>query len=141
MLQTLLDQFLQNSGLELLAVVLAVAYLLLAVKENNYCWHAAFFSTLIFFYLFWQVRLYMESALQIFYLAMAVYGWQQWRQVTDNKPRLAIQRWSWQRHGLVACCVLVLSGVSGLLLSHYTDAQLPYLDAFTTWASIVTTYM
>ncbi|MDA9297569.1 nicotinamide riboside transporter PnuC [Pseudomonadales bacterium] len=141
MLQTLLDQFLQNSGLELLAVVLAVAYLLLAVKENHYCWHAAFFSTLIFLYLFWQVRLYMESALQIFYLAMAVYGWQQWRQVTDNKPRLAIQRWSWQRHGLVACCVLVLSGISGLLLSHYTDAQLPYLDAFTTWASIVTTYM
>ena len=47
MLQTLLDQFLQNSGLELLAVVLAVAYLLLAVKENDYCWHAAFFSTLL----------------------------------------------------------------------------------------------
>ena len=57
MLQTLIDQFLQNSGLELLAVVLAVAYLLLAVKENDYCWHAAFFSTLIFLYLFWQVRL------------------------------------------------------------------------------------
>ena len=141
MLQTLLDQFLQNSGLELLAVVLAVAYLLLAVKENDYCWHAAFFSTLIFLYLFWQVRLYMESALQIFYLAMAVYGWQQWRQETDNKPRLAIQRWSWLRHGLVVSCVLLLSGISGLLLSHYTDAQLPYLDAFTTWASIVTTYM
>ena len=141
MLQTLLEQLLQNSGLELIAVALAVLYLLLAVKENLYCWHAAFFSTLIFLYLFWQVQLYMESALQVFYLFMAIYGWWQWRRIHADDKQLKIQRWSRSRHGLIIGAVLVLSGASGLSLTHYTNAQLPYLDAFTTWDSIAATYM
>ncbi|MGK0341384.1 MAG: nicotinamide mononucleotide transporter, partial [Candidatus Azotimanducaceae bacterium] len=74
-----LAQALQNSWLELLAVVLGVAYLLLAMRENILCWYAAFFSTAIFLSVFWEVKLYMESGLQVYYLAMAVYGWYQWR--------------------------------------------------------------
>ena len=42
------EQFLQSSLLELTAVVFAIAYLILAVKENSLCWYAAAISTLIF---------------------------------------------------------------------------------------------
>ena len=60
---------------EALAVLLGIAYLLLAARESLWCWYAAFASTAIFLVLFWQVRLYLESALQVYYLGMAVYGW------------------------------------------------------------------
>ena len=67
------------SAWEAAAVVLGVAYLLLAMRESLWCWYAAFASTGIFLVLFWNVNLLMESALQVYYLAMAVYGWWQWR--------------------------------------------------------------
>ena len=43
-----LGEFQQNSLLELIAVVLAIAYLLLAVRQHIACWYAAFISTAIF---------------------------------------------------------------------------------------------
>ena len=64
---------------EAAAVALGVAYLLLAVRQNILCWHAAFLSTAISVWLFWNVSLLMESGLNVYYMAMAVYGWHQWK--------------------------------------------------------------
>ena len=64
---------------EVLAVVLAVVYLVLAIRQNIWCWAAAAISTLLYLYIMFEARLYMESVLQLFYLAMAAYGWHQWR--------------------------------------------------------------
>ena len=64
--------------LEVFAVIFAIAYLLLAVRQNILCWYAAFLSTSIYIYLYWDVSLYMESILNIYYLLMAIYGWINW---------------------------------------------------------------
>lgn len=141
-----LNQALQNSWLEILAVILGIAYLLLAMRENILCWYAAFFSTAIFLSVFWEVKLYMESGLQIFYLVMAVYGWYQWRNNTndnnaDNNNSLAISTWTTQRHVTVILVTLCISAASGYGLASYTDANFPYLDSLTTWGAVVTTYM
>lgn len=131
------------SGWEIIAVALAIAYLLLAMKESLWCWYAAFVSTAIFTVLFWDASLLMESGLQIYYLAMAVFGWYQWRNKTDKdqSPALKIHVWGWRRHLSVFALVIGLSAVSGLLLSHHTQAAWPFIDSFTTWGSVVTTYM
>ena len=127
---------------ELAAVLLGIAYLLLAMREQISCWYAAFVSTAIYTVLFWDVSLLMDSALQVYYMAMAVYGWQQWRSKgPDNKANIAICRWQWHTHVMVVSGVLILSGISGWLLQNNTQAAWPYLDSFTTWGAIVTTYM
>ncbi len=126
---------------ELAAVLLGIAYLLLAMRESLWCWYAAFASTSIFLYLFWEVDLLMESALQVYYLAMAVYGWWHWQQGSDSREQLAISRWSLRRHALAITAVLGLSAASGLALQQLTGAALPYLDSFTTWSSVLTTWM
>ena len=141
MLDLLVSQFQASSILELTAVIFAIAYLLLAVKENILCWYAAFISTSIFLLIFWQVKLYMESGLQVYYLAMAVYGWYQWTRGGAQQSGITISTWSIGKHVLAVTTVLIATIVSGYLLSENTDARLPYLDSFTTWASIVTTYM
>src|SRR5210317_1156534 len=69
---------------EAVAVVFAIAYLLLAVKENILCWLFAFMSTAIYTVLFWDVSLLMESALNVYYMAMAVFGWYQWTRGGHN---------------------------------------------------------
>ena len=140
-INTIAHQLLQNSLLELVAVVFAVAYLILAVRENSLCWYAAGISTLIFLFIFWDVKLYMESGLQIYYLAMAFYGWYQWRDAQTETASLQVSKWSARQHVVALALIATLTYVSGSLLNSGTDANLPYLDSFTTWASVVTTFM
>ena len=138
---TIAHQLLQNSVLELMAVMFALAYLVLAVKENSLCWYAAGISTLIFLFIFWNVKLYMESGLQIYYLAMAIFGWYQWRGAQSETASLQVSKWSAKQHVIALALIATLTLVSGSLLNSGTDASLPYLDSFTTWASVVTTFM
>lgn len=126
---------------ELVAVVLGIAYLLLAMRESLWCWYAAFVSTAIFLFIFWDVSLFMESALQVFYLVMAVYGWQQWRRTGTDQDSLRISSWSLKSHCYAIGGIIFLSICSGTLLEHFSTAKLPFLDSFTTWGSIITTWM
>lgn len=133
---------------EVIAVLLGVAYLVLAMRENSLCWYAAFGSTAIFSWLFFDVSLVMESALNVYYLVMAIYGWYVWNKKPQNsamqnelKPKLPISTWSGKQHLLAIGSVLALTFASGFLLSENTSAVMPYLDSFTTWGAVLTTYM
>ncbi|GJM12646.1 MAG: nicotinamide mononucleotide transporter [Pseudohongiella sp.] len=140
-LATVAQQFQQNTLLELTAVVFAVLYLLLAVKENILCWAAAIVSTSIYLFIFWDVKLYMESGLQIYYLGMAAYGWTQWNNAKEGAGSLPVSVWNLKQHALALSAIALLTFASGYLLNSGTDAQLPFVDSFTTWASVVTTFM
>lgn len=139
-LDTLLHELAGSGPPELLAVVLALVYLILAARLNLWCWPAAFVSTAIYLWLFAERQLYQQALLQIFYLAMAVYGFVQWRAGMHARDG-AIARWSAKQHAVAVVSVLVLTLVTGVLEARYTDAPMPYLDAFTTWGSVVTTWM
>lgn len=124
-----------------LAVALAIAYLLLALRESIWCWYCAFVSTAIYTVLLWNVSLLMESLLNVYYMAMAVYGWWQWRRGGEQHQGIAIRRWPLNYHLLIIAGVLLASLVSGYLLETRTSAEWPYVNSFTTWASVVTTWM
>lgn len=128
-------------NLETLAVALGVAYLVLAMRENSLCWYCAFFSTALYVWIFGDVSLYMESALNVYYMGMAIYGWFQWQRGGVNHEGLEIVRWTVKQHGLAISTIVLVALVSGYLLSIGTDARLPYLDSLTTWGSILTTVM
>ena len=141
MAATLLQAAQAMSAWEAIAVALGITYLLLAVRENLWCWYAAFVSTSIFLVLFWNVNLLMESALQVYYLVMAVYGWWQWQHGSGDQTELAISRWGTRQHLVALAAVLIASAASGILLQQFTTAAMPFLDSFTTWGSILTTWM
>jgi len=128
-------------NLETLAVALGVAYLVLAMRENSLCWYCAFFSTALYVWIFGDVSLYMESALNVYYMGMAIYGWFQWQRGGINHEGLDIIRWTAKQHVLAVFAIALAALVSGYLLSIGTDAKLPYMDSLTTWGSILTTVM
>jgi nicotinamide mononucleotide transporter len=144
-LQTVLTAAQSMSLMEVTAVVFAMAYLLLAVRENVLCWLFAFLSTAIYTVLFWDVSLLMESALNVYYMAMAVYGWYQWTRGgtngDDRQHALAVRSMSAKQHVMVIAAIASLTLVSGYLLSEHSTAAWPYVDSFTTWASVITTYL
>lgn len=128
-------------GLETIAVVLGISYLLLAMRENSLCWYCAFISTAIYIWIFGDVSLYMESALNAYYMVMAVYGWYQWQRGGSKSEGIQLGYWGLNNHLVAIGLVMVLSLMSGYFLSQNTDARMPYIDSFTTWGSVITTYM
>jgi nicotinamide mononucleotide transporter len=126
---------------EAAAVVLAIAYLVLAIRQNIWCWAAAAVSTLIYLFLMYEAKLYMESALQVFYLVMAGYGWFQWRKHADATRDLKVTTWPLGNHLFAVAGILLLVYISGELLTAYSNAALPYLDSLTTWGAVVATWM
>jgi len=130
------------SPLEIASVAFGVVYLVLAIRQNILCWPAALIGVLLSLVLFYDARLYMESALQIFYAAMAVYGWLQWRgggarRLESNLP---VTTWAPRTHAIAIGGTLAATAAIGTALA-YTDAAFPYLDTFTSVGAVVTTYM
>jgi len=123
---------------EAIAVIFGILYILLAMRENRWCWVTGFISTAIFAALFFVSQLYMESLLQVYYVVMACYGWRQWQ---DKDQPLAISNWSLQQHFVTLSCIFVLSMASSAFLSYYTDATYPLQDSIITWGSLIATYM
>ena len=117
-----------------------MAYLVLVIRQNILCWAAALISVLLSLILFYEVSLYMESALQVFYAGMAVYGWQQWRRGGADNKGVSIRTWPLRVHALALVLIAALSAAFGWFLSG-TDAAFPYLDSFTTVAAVIATFM
>jgi nicotinamide mononucleotide transporter len=136
----LLSAWHDTSWIELLAAALAVAYLLLAIGQRLSCWLAAFVSSILYVWVLFSARLYMESVLNAFYAAMAVYGFWQWRHGRGGAA-LAVNRWPIARHALAASGVIALSLVSYFFLRSYTHAALPFADAMVTWSSVFATFL
>lgn len=124
---------------EVIAVIFGIFYLLLAMRENRWCWVTGFISTAIFAALFFVSQLYMESLLQLYYVVMACYGWCQWQD--NRKQPLTISTWTPPQHFIALSGILISSIASSLLLSHFTDANYPMLDSIVTWGSLIATYM
>jgi len=137
----LLAQLLEWSYWEMAAVVAAILYLLLAIRENIWCWFFAGISTAIYVYLFITARLYMESALNVFYFAMAIYGFSVWYRGRTDEHELPVSKWRLPTHVYAIVAIIVASLISGYLLDTRTDAAFPYIDSLTTWSAIWATFL
>jgi nicotinamide mononucleotide transporter len=131
------------SSWEMLAVFLSVIYVLLAIKQNLWAWVAAFFSTLIYSILFFDASLLMDSALNIFYLVMAIYGWYSWKygNVKVENEELNISAYGIRRNIKIIAFLILISVILGYIMANYTSADFAYLDTFTTVFAVFATYM
>ena len=137
----MLDAIATVSALESVAVVAGLLYVILAARSNIWCWPAAFIGTGASVVLLWNVSLLMDSALNGFYLVMAVYGFWQWRYGGEQGSPLKIGSWPVSQH-LVACCIIIVLSLSlGFWLDNSTSAAWPYVDSATTVSAVIATFM
>lgn len=125
---------------EWVAVALAIAYLLLAIRQNPWCWGFAITSAVLYLVLFWRAGLVMQAALQVFFGAMAIYGWRQWRG-SAAREAARIGRWPLRWHALAVGAVAAISGVNAWLIADDGAGLVPYADAATAWGSVLATWL
>lgn len=126
------------SWLEIVAFVLALVMVVLNMRVNPIAWPLAIISSLLYFALFWNSRLYGDASLQIFFAAVALWGWWQWLRGTqadgealEVRSLPASARW-WLLAALVAAWP-----ATGLFLKTFTNTDVPWWDAFPTAASVI----
>ena len=137
----MLEQLQVLSPAETLAVILAIAYLLLVIRQNIWCWICAGISSAIYVWLFIEARLYMESVLYAFYVGMAVYGWIIWNGSGKDDAELPVRVWPLKLHVVAMLTIVALASATGWYFSNFTNAAYPYVDSMTTFAAIWTTFL
>jgi nicotinamide mononucleotide transporter len=137
LLQHLLDGLRATSAPEAVAVVLGLAYAVLAARNSRWCWVAGAASSAILALLAWQARLPMQAGLNIAYVGLSLYGWLQWSRAATTR----IIVWPRWHHAVAIAVTLALAAALAALLPSGLQAAWPYLDSATTLLSVLATWL
>lgn len=120
------------------AVISGILYIILAAKENVWCWLAASISVCLYMYINYDLGYYSQAALQIFYLFMAIYGYVMWNKLDPER----IKEWSAKKHLFIIFIGAIITFIIGFILTEYVeDSEQPILDSLTTVFSVFACYM
>ncbi len=130
------------SWIDWTATLTALLYVMLAARDNAWCWFWGMISCSLWAYssfVFYQ--LYLDALLQLFYVGMAFVGLYQWRYGGRGGAPLPITGISWRQHLYIWAAGGVLTVLCGYFFAAYTAAAATYLDAFTTVFSVFATFL
>ena len=120
------------------AAISGILYIILAAKENVWCWLAASISVCLYMYINYDLGYYSQAALQIFYLFIAIYGYVMWNKLDPER----IKEWSAKKHLFIIFIGAIITFIIGFILTEYVeDSEQPLLDSLTTVFSVFACYM
>ncbi|MBP6379456.1 MAG: nicotinamide mononucleotide transporter, partial [Sphingorhabdus sp.] len=67
------------SGLEIAAVLLGIANIVLIIRRSVWNYPFAIAMVSLYFIIFRDAKLYSDAGLQIFFVAVNAYGWWSWQ--------------------------------------------------------------
>ena len=124
--------------LELVAFVLAIAMVVFNMRVNPLGWPLAIVSSALYFFLFWNNKLYGDASLQVFFVVVAFWGWWQWLRGTgDDGSALRVRELRPRQRWQLLAVLAVAWPATGFFLKTYTDTDVPWWDAFPTAASLI----
>jgi nicotinamide mononucleotide transporter len=126
--------------LNAVALATGVAYAVLAARRNRLCWIAGAISSACAAVLSATSQLPMQAALQVFYVAMSVYGWWSWVR-GSREGELQVGMWPLRWHLVAAAIIIAVSVVNARWLAPGNAAAWPLLDSLTTWFSLLATWL
>lgn len=136
-----LEQALATGPVETAAVLFGVAYVLLAIRQRRACWIAGGISTALYLAVFLEVRLYLQAALQILYVVLAVHGWREWGNQADSAAGLVVRRLGLRPHLLAVAATVAMTVVTAPAMAAWSDSAGPWADALGSWASVAATWL
>lgn len=128
-----------TDSLELLSVFLNLGFLVFLIREKRICWIFGILGSMSSIALMYLTLLYSEALLYVFYVFMGIYGYYSWGK--DSAKSLRISEWKPLTHLLSFIIGGLLTLGLGTFFDRKTEADFPYLDAFSTSFSFVATFM
>ena len=135
---------------ELAGFVLSLAMVYCNIKEIHWAWPLAIASSALYGVVFWNSQLYGEASLQIMFILTSIWGWQQWRSVTQatrddisDVPAtpLRISELAPSELQKVAIAAIIAWPALTFFLDRFTDSNVAIWDALVTTLSLVAQYL
>jgi nicotinamide mononucleotide transporter len=126
--------------IEIAANTMNTVSILLAARNHVWLWWTGIVGSGIFAFVFFDAKLYADAGLQIFFIVTSIVGWKAWIR-HRGQPQLPVT--SAPNKLLLTMAAAATPAVLGygFLTWRYTDAYLPFVDAFVTGASVVSQYL
>jgi nicotinamide mononucleotide transporter len=122
--------------LEIAASALLLVNIALVAQRSIWNYPFGIAAVTLYGVLFFQTRLYSDMLLQVFYVALNLYGWINWSRSKADAGEVVVQTLRWPaRIGWLAGCA-ALTGGWGWVMHRLTDAALPWWDAGVAMTSV-----
>lgn len=119
-------------------VICGVVQVLLARANRVLLYPFGIASILVTLYVLYDAGLYAEILLNLYYLAMSIYGWAHWVKRRDKAPVKA--SYSGKREWIITLLIVAIGfPLLYYALIHFTDSTVPAWDAWvsaTAWAGM-----
>jgi nicotinamide mononucleotide transporter len=129
--------------IEIIGAVLSIVYLFFSIRKSIWLWPVGLLASVFYVLVFFYSKLYAEMGLQVYYIAVSIYGWYFWffgKKNTKNEevPVLTLNF----KQALYYTLVFIVF-YSGLffILKNFTDSPIPDWDSLATALSLVGTWM
>ena len=129
LLQSLQKALSDMSLTEIIGTITGFACVFLTVRAHILCWPIGILSCIAFAKLFFDIKLYADAILQLFFIATSVWGWWGWLHGGEKRSELPISRMTLRetvtQFGITLAAILTV----GWMFKSYTDAHLPFWDS------------
>ena len=126
----------QITWIEWIGTIFGLLTVWYSVKSNILTWPTGIISVTAFGVLFFQIKLYSDALLQIFFLVMCIAGWWNWSLKKNDQKELPITYLKDKDRYKIAGLMLGFIILSGWFFSSFTDAHIPLWDSTATGISI-----
>lgn len=133
----ILEQAVQTSWLEAVAVVFGLLSVWYSKQENILVYPTGIVSVLIYVYLTFQYKLYADMGINAYYFIMSIYGWYHWMDTQGDRRQIPISRNNRIQNGISIAFFATSFLLIRWVLIAYTDSDVPNWDALTTAFALV----
>jgi len=128
--------------MEIIGFILGLLYLWLEVRGSIHLWIVGAIMPIVYAYVYFDAGLYADCGIQIYYVLAAIYGWIVWK-IGKGEQQQPLPISNTPKSVIAPLCIVTLLCFALLawILIHFTDSNVPYLDAFTTALSITAMWM
>nr|WP_321451772.1 nicotinamide riboside transporter PnuC [uncultured Carboxylicivirga sp.] len=142
-------EYINLYGMGAAGTLASLIYLFYSIREKVWLWPWGIVASLLSIAVFYNSRLYADMSLQLYYLVVSIYGWWYWTSSLQKKqkvdvPIVNITSRQIRNLTLIGSGTYLLILVALLKVPPFFDipgSEMPYLDAATTAASFMATWM
>jgi nicotinamide mononucleotide transporter len=124
------------SSLEWIAAAIGLAAVALVVLRSVWNYPFALAMVALYFFVFWDAKLYSDALLQIFFFAINLYGWRNWLSSREQSGEVVVTALGARSRTLWLAGTVAASLLWGLAMARFTDAAAPLWDALIAGGSV-----
>ena len=137
MFETIINQYESITnwqiGIEIIIFIFGILSVYFAKKENVLVYPTGIICTILSVYIMFNAKYYADMSINIYYSIMSVYGWFQWKKITNGEV-LSISRTN-MREKIIGIVLFLITAIICIYIYKFFNYKLQinnYLDIFTT---------